>query len=76
MGDIETADMLMEKFCKIVESLCGWSYCTINMHLHLHIKEPFLVMVLHMQHDVSPLNTKTIFWNQHQQITNQLKPNS
>ena len=42
MGDIETADMLMEKFCKIVESLCGWSYCTINMHLHLHIKDTII----------------------------------
>ena len=34
--------MLLENFCKTVESLCGQSYCTINMHLHLHIKDTLL----------------------------------
>ena len=40
--DIETADMLLENFCRTVESLCGRSYCTINMHMHLHIKDNIL----------------------------------
>lgn len=40
--DVETADMLLEKFCKTVETLCGRSYCTINMHMHLHIKDTLL----------------------------------
>lgn len=40
--DIETADMLLEKFCRTTENLYGRAHCTFNMHLHLHVKQTLL----------------------------------
>ena len=40
--EIETADKLLELFCKKVQTLYGHAYCTPNMHLHLHLKDTLL----------------------------------
>lgn len=40
--DVDTADKLLENFCKTVERIYGRDYCTPNMHLHLHIKDTIL----------------------------------
>lgn len=40
--DVETADRLLEHFCKSVERIYGHNYCTPNMHLHLHLKDTLL----------------------------------
>ena len=37
-----TADEYLVKFCKMFETLYGTEHCTINMHLHLHIKDVVL----------------------------------
>ena len=39
ISDVDTADMLLETFCKTVEQLYGKEKCTPNMHLHLHLKQ-------------------------------------
>ena len=33
------ADALLLSFCKKFEELYGSSFCTINLHLHCHLKE-------------------------------------
>lgn len=42
LSDLNTADRLLELFCKKVECLYGSSCCTPNMHLHLHLKQIIL----------------------------------
>ena len=37
--DVQTADRYLHLFCKKYESLYGEECCTINMHLHLHLRE-------------------------------------
>lgn len=37
--DLDKADALLVNFCKEFESLFGSQECTINMHLHCHLKE-------------------------------------
>lgn len=39
--DIDSADMLLHQFCHKFERLYGKSRCTMNMHLHMHLKEVF-----------------------------------
>ena len=41
-ADVDTADKLLENFCKSVETIYGRNHCTPNMHLHLHIKRTLL----------------------------------
>ena len=38
-SDLITADKQLEQFCKCHEQLFGSGHCTMNMHLHLHLKE-------------------------------------
>ena len=40
--DMVTADQYMVAFCKKFELLYGQERCTINMHLHLHLKNCLL----------------------------------
>lgn len=40
-SDITTADLLLLNYCKRFEDLYGKEYCTINLHLHLHLKDTF-----------------------------------
>lgn len=40
--DLNTADRLLELFCKKIELLYGSQICTPNMHLHLHLKDTLL----------------------------------
>ena len=40
--DIESADILLLRFCKQFQQLYGSSACTPNMHLHAHLKECLL----------------------------------
>ena len=40
--DVETADRLLEHFCKSIERIYGHNYCTPNMHLHIHLKDTLL----------------------------------
>ena len=40
--DIESADILLLRFCKQFQQLYGSSACTPNMHLHSHLKECLL----------------------------------
>ena len=42
LSDVDTADSLLELFCKKFECLYGRVYCTPNMHLHLHLKQTIL----------------------------------
>lgn len=42
LADLNTADTLLELFCKKIECLYGYSCCTPNMHLHLHLKQTIL----------------------------------
>lgn len=42
--DVQTADTLLLMFCKSVSQLCGSEHCTINMHLHLHLKTQYLIL--------------------------------
>lgn len=42
VSDVNTADKLLENFCKQVQQECGAKYCTPNMHLHLHLKDTLL----------------------------------
>ena len=37
--DLQQADALLETFCQHFSEIYGSSYCTINMHLHLHLSE-------------------------------------
>lgn len=39
--DIESADSFLHLFCQQYQGLYGNSSCTINMHLHLHLKKVF-----------------------------------
>ena len=39
--DLGSADQFLLHFCKQVEHIYGWEACTINMHLHLHLKQCF-----------------------------------
>jgi len=41
-AQVETADMLLEHVCKQAETLYGRVHCSINMHLHLHVKDTIL----------------------------------
>ena len=41
-ADVDTADKLLENFCKSVETIYECNRCTPNMHLHLHIKRTLL----------------------------------
>ena len=36
---VTTADLFLENFCKKFTELYGAQFCTINLHLHLHLKE-------------------------------------
>ena len=44
--DITTADFLL---LKRFEDLYGKEKCTINLHLHLHLKDTFVTLVLHIR---------------------------
>lgn len=39
--DLNSADLFLLHFCKTVEQIYGWEACTVNMHLHLHLKKCF-----------------------------------
>lgn len=39
--DLSSADLFLLHFCKQVEEIYGWEACTVNMHLHLHLKQCF-----------------------------------
>ena len=41
-SDIVTADLLLLRYCRVFEELYGKDSCTMNLHLHLHIKESVL----------------------------------
>ena len=41
-ADIHTADSLLLIFCKSIEHLCGPEHCTINVHLHLQLRDAVL----------------------------------
>ncbi len=49
--DVNTADLLLLRYCEKFEELYGKENCTMNLHLHLHIKESIL--------DFGPTNA---FW--------------
>ena len=36
---VDAADQYLVQFCKVFETLYGAKHCTVNMHLHLHLKE-------------------------------------
>ena len=36
---LDAADQYLLQFCKVFQRLYGAQHCTINMHLHLHLKE-------------------------------------
>lgn len=40
--DISTADLLLLNYCKRFEELYGEDHCTMNLHLHLHLKDNML----------------------------------
>lgn len=42
ISDISTADLLLLNYCKLFEDLYGKDNCTMNLHLHLHIKGTML----------------------------------
>ena len=42
INDLTTADLLLLNYCKKFEDLYGREHCTMNIHLHLHIKEIML----------------------------------
>ena len=42
INDLTTADLLLLNYCKKIEDLYGRDHCTMNIHLHLHIKEIML----------------------------------
>ena len=42
LSDVDTADSLLELFCKKFECLFRRAYCTPNMQLHLHLKQTIL----------------------------------
>ena len=42
LSDLSTADLLLLNYCKKFEELYGKENCTMNLHLHLHIKETML----------------------------------
>ena len=48
-SDIATVDALLVEFCCQFEHVFGKENCTMNMHLHLHIKECL--------HDFGPAHT-------------------
>ena len=37
-SDISTADLLLLNFCRRFQELCGKDHCTMNLHLHFHLK--------------------------------------
>ena len=41
-NDIFTADLLLLNYCKQFEELYGKDQCTMNLHLHLHLKDIML----------------------------------
>lgn len=41
-SDLATADLLLLKYCEKFQELYGEDNCTMNLHLHLHLKETFL----------------------------------
>ena len=53
ISDVQTADQLLILFCKSVEQLYGYQYCTPNMHLHVHLKDTLL--------DFGPLHSTWCF---------------
>ena len=42
LQELDKADMLLMEFCEMFEQLYGKEKCTINMHLHGHLKECML----------------------------------
>lgn len=40
--DVDTADALLNKFCRRIQLMYGESACTPNMHMHNHLKEVLL----------------------------------
>ena len=46
-SSVATADLYLENFCKKFVEVYGSQYCTINQHLHLHLKQ--------CVHDYGPL---------------------
>ncbi len=48
-----TADLLLLRYCEKFEELYGKEDCTMNLHLHLHIKESIL--------DFGPTNAFLVF---------------
>lgn len=41
-SDISTADLFLLNYCKRFEELYGKDHCTMNLHLHLHLKDNML----------------------------------
>ena len=59
-SDISTVDALLMQFCNLFENLFGKQNCTMNLHLHLHLRD-----VLHNfgppQHGVSLSSAIMVF---------------
>lgn len=48
--DLDKADALLVQFCKDFEGLFGSQECTINMHLHCHLKECAFLITAPLMH--------------------------
>lgn len=71
--DLVTANLLLLNFFEKFQGLYGEDSCTMNLHLHLHLKEVYLDFGPSHAFGVTPSNVIMAYWDLFQQTTRQLK---